>query len=150
MHVPRLSLIFQYNPPSYSDIFLNVSWNEFTSCVNALWSELRTCQASPFVCSFHLFHPAAAKGFLICFQRDWFWTDLECRETSAGALLILKHYLQDPLWGKGSVSVPGVIKRGVHPEYLSFPDTLKFPESSLHREDSPTPKSYYQWHLWHR
>ena len=60
---PRLSLIFQYSPPSYGDVFLSADWNEFTSCLNALWLELRTCQPSPRVCSLHLFHPAAAKGF---------------------------------------------------------------------------------------
>lgn len=54
---------FSITAPSYSDVFLNADWNEFTSCLNALWLELRTCQPSPFVCSLHLLHPAAAKGF---------------------------------------------------------------------------------------
>ena len=61
VHVSRLNLIFQYSPPSYS--FLNANCSQFASCLNVLWSEVRTHQPSPFVCSQHLFHPAAAKGF---------------------------------------------------------------------------------------
>lgn len=79
--------------PSAALLLMMVSWiqtpvkselAEFASCLYALWSGLRTCRPSPFVFSLHLFHPAAAKGFYVCFQGNQLWTDLKCRKTSAG------------------------------------------------------------------